>query len=54
MIGDWMLVATGNLPLRVGKRKDGCNETKTTATIREEMMMLKIVGRHLIHPTINL
>ena len=54
MIEDWMLVATSNLPLHIGKRKDGCNEMKTTATIREEMRMLPIIGRHLSHTTINL
>jgi hypothetical protein len=54
MIGDWTLVATNNLTPRVGKRKDGCNETKTIATIKEEMMVLMIVGRRLPHTTINL
>ena len=29
MIGEWTLVTTANLPPRVGKRNDGCKETKT-------------------------
>ena len=37
---DWTLAATGNLLPCVLKRKDSCNKTKTTATIREEMSML--------------
>ena len=49
-----MLVATNNLTLRVGKRKDGRNKTKTIATIKEEMTVLMIVGRRLPHTTINL
>ena len=54
MIGDWTLVATNNLTPRVGKRKDGCNKSKTIAKIKEEMMVLMIVGRCLPHTTINL
>ena len=54
MIRDWTLVTTDNLPPRVGKRKDGCNEAKMTATIKEEMTMLTIVRSRLPHTTINL
>jgi hypothetical protein len=52
MIGDWALVATDILP--PGKRKDGCNKTKMTVTVKEEMTMLTIIGRHLPHTTIHL
>jgi len=44
MIRDWTLVVAANLPLHISKRKDGCDETMMTATIREEMRMLMIVG----------
>ena len=46
MIEDWMLVAKGDLPPRVGKRKDGCNKTK----LEEEETVADLV---VIHTTIK-
>jgi hypothetical protein len=46
MIGEWTLVTTANLPPRVGKRNDGCDETKAE---EEETVADSVV----IHTTIK-
>jgi len=46
IIGDWTLVTTANQLPRIGKRKDGCDQTKT----EEEKTVADLV---VIHTTIK-